>query len=921
MRIILNGKEINIDNPKGSLLEYLRGTACLNGTKNGCNKAQCGACTVIVDGKAKRSCVIKLEKCGNANIETIEGLEKNGQLHPLQEAFMRVGAIQCGFCTPGMVMASKALLDSNPMPTDDQIKEALKFNICRCTGYVSIIEAVQLAAAVIRGEKSFPEDENGMIGTSVVRNDVLDKALGKPIYTDDLNFKNQLYGQVVYTKYPYTKILKVNISEAEKAPGVVKIITEKDIKGRKTFGLMGGYQTIMVGEGQYTYYIGDNLACVFAETKEQAINAANMVEIEYEILNGIFDAMTAAKEDTEGFHFKGKILGHTKVRRGDVNKAFAEADVIIEDDYYVPFVEHAYMEPESVLTKYNGNMLEVYTASQGSYEFKHDIANALNQKSEKVQVIGMQAGGGFGGKEECTVHIHAAIGTFLTKRPVKITMTREESMKVSTKRHAENLHYKMAAKKDGTITAIESVAIVDTGAYDSSGIPVTFRSGVVAAGPYSIENAHTDSISYYTNNPPGGAFRGFGSTQACVAAEIHIDRLAEALSIDPYTIREINALEPGKQTITGQTLDNDCGYKETLLAVKERMLDLKKIYEPSDSNKRIGFGIASTYKNVGIGIGLNDSAAAVVELTNKGEFRILHGEFEIGQGCNTIMAQIATETTGIPYKFWKVLMNDTRICPDGGETTASRQTFITGNAVRFASREFIRRLNVVIKNAYGLDEKNIKFSIDGVKDVLTSLMISWKDLYKTANNYGINLKVKYKYDPPKTYKYKESHTPKLGEDPKEYNIHIAYCFATHGLVLEVDIETGIYKVLHVVAAHDAGRVTNPLAFKGQVEGGVVMGIGYGMSEEYILKDGIPITTDLAKCKLPKITETPIIEVITIEKNTIEGPYGAKGMGELPINPPAPAISNALYNAIGVRITSFPITKEKVAAALSSIKKL
>ncbi len=913
---ILNGENKAVENSDITLLEYLRGVACLKGTKNGCNKAQCGACTVIVDGKAKRSCVLKIDKCAGAKIETIEGLAKDGKLHPLQEAFIKTGAVQCGFCSPGMIMAAKALLDVQLDPSEEEIKEALKFNLCRCTGYIAIIEAVQLAAAVMRGAAEFPAVASGMVGTSVVRNDVLKKALGEPVYTDDFDLEGQLYGQVVYTEYPYAKVLKIDTSAAKKAEGVQLVITAADIPGKKTFGLLSCNQPVMIAEGEHACYIGDSVACVIADTKAQAIVAAKLVKVEYEVKVGVFDAPTMALPESKAFLEKGKIISHTKVRRGDVNKAFAEADVIVEGDYYVPFIEHAYMEPEAAVSCYLDGKLTVYTGCQGVGEFVVNIADCLAIPRAEMHVIGREAGGGFGGKEECTVHIHAALATKILQRPVKIVMTREESLKVSTKRHAENLHYKMAAKKDGTITAIESTAIVDTGAYDSLGLPVVFRSGVVAAGPYQVENAHTDSIGYYTNNPPGGAFRGFGSSQATVAAEIHIDRLAEALKMDPYTIREKNALAPGKQSITGQTIGDDCGYPETIAVVKKRMSELADTYKPSGANKRIGFGIASSYKNVGLGTGLQDNAGAIVELTANGQLRILHGAFEIGQGCNTIMAQIAAETTKIPYAAWLVLMNDSEICPEGGETTASRQTFVTGNAVKFAAADFAIKLKKALKEIYGLEKAHMNFELLGVRDDLSGKLFSWQEIAKKAFDKGLSLNAAYDYTPPATVRLPENNTPPEGHNPKDYDIHIAYCYATHGVIIEADEQTGEYKVLHVVASHDAGKVINPMAFKGQVEGGVVMGIGYGVSEEYALNQGVPITTDLGKCRIPKIADTPKIDVINVERTAPEGPYGAKGMGELPINPPAPAISNALFNALGVRLTHFPITKEKVVSALA-----
>ena len=912
--ITVNGRKYRPEVQEGlTLLRYLRDSLHLYGAKNGCGRGQCGACTVIVNGKARQACVVKMIHLQGAVIQTIEGLAADGRLHPLQTAFIKAGAIQCGFCTPGMILAAKALLDANPNPSPEEIKSALRFNLCRCTGYVAILRAVELAAAVLRGDRKFAPDPQGGVGVSVVRKDAVAKATGFPLYTDDMSFPNLLFGKILYSQYPYAEIRSIDTSEARKHPGVGLVITAKDIPGRKTFGLLNPNQQVLAEER--VLYIGDSLAVVFAETEEEAAAARDLIKVEYKPLRGIYSLEDALQENAPVLHEKGRIVGHTKVRRGDVVRGFAQADVIVEEDYTVPSVEHAYLEPECALAKVEEDgTLTVWSGNQGSQPYREMIAKTLALAIEKVRVIGNPAGGAFGGKEEPTVQIHCALGAYATGRPVKITMTREESIRVSTKRHAERLHYKLGARKDGKLVAFEADVLADTGAYDSVGAPVVFRSGVVTAGPYTIPNVKTDSRGFYTNHPPGGAFRGFGSTQVAFAAEVHMDILARKLGIDPFELRMRNALETGKQTITGQTLGPGVGLRKSLEAVRQALAREKGRFRPGPGGK-IGVGIACAYKNVGIGSGKKDKAGAAIELGADGRLVLKIEAAEIGQGCGTIMAQIACEATGIPFERFEPICNDTGVTPVGAVTTASRETYISGNAVFHAAKDLVTKLYFRLQKFYGINRENASFDEQGIKDLQTGLEIPWSALARKLADEGETLRSEYEYISPATVPLPDDCLPKDGDGPEKFQIHFAYCFATHGAIVEVEESTGRVKVLKIIAAHDCGRAINPQMFKGQIEGGVGMGLGYALSEEFVLKGGRVVTDTLNKLNLPKITDAPEIEVIAIEEEDPGGPFGAKGIGELPVNPVAPAVVNAIFDAVGVRITSLPANPEKVLAAL------
>ena len=912
----LNGEALSVEtDEKKTLMQFLREERELFSVKNGCAKGQCGACTVIIDGKAKRACLVKMGKVAGSSVETLESLHKDGQLHPLQQAMVQEGAIQCGFCTPGVIMAAKALLDENPDPMEDEIRTALKFNLCRCTGYASIIRAVRLAAAVMAGKASFADPEpQGGLGTSPVRKDAVAKVMGLPLYTDDKSYPDMLYGKLLYTAHPRAKILSIDTAEASGLDGVVRVATHEDIPGSKVFGLLKPNQQILAQTE--TLYIGDPVAVVYAETPEAAEAAVAKIQVDYEELPGIYNPMEAIASEPMSYHGK-KTISETRVNRGDIEAGFVQADVVLEGDFHVPFVEHAYLEPEAGLSYYDDEeRLVLISSNQGSYPFKHMVMDMLGLPDEKVRVIAAPAGGAFGGKEEPTVQLHCALGTFLTGRPVKITMTREESIAASTKRHAEWLHYKVGANKSGELVAFDADILVDTGAYDSLGAPVVFRTGVCTAGPYTVPHVRTKSTGYYTNNPPAGAFRGFGSTQVAFAAEIMMDRLAEAIGMDPVAFRLKNALRPGWQTITGQTAGEDTGLIETLEAVKAAYENEKERFQPSGPGKKIGVGYACAYKNVGLGTGLRDAAGAYVELKD-GKIMLYHGVAEMGQGPATAMAQILVEATGIPYAAIDVVSNDTGRCPDGEETTASRQTYISGNAVKTAGEEFYRKLKGYIKNHYGLEKAHMKFGADGVTDDLTGKTITWQELSDRLDREGVEIRAEYDYATNPTVPLPANNLPAEGDNPDDYKIHNTYCFGSQAIVVEVDEETGAYKVLKVYAANDVGRAVHPQMVLGQIEGGAMMGVGYGTSEKFLTDQGRVVTDNLNRCGVPKITDAPEIEAIFVEKNIDDGPFGAKGMAELPVNPAAPAIANAIYNAVGARLTELPITKEKVLAKLQN----
>ncbi|OEH84267.1 xanthine dehydrogenase [Desulfuribacillus stibiiarsenatis] len=916
---------------KMTLLQFLRDNLGLLGAKNGCAKGHCGTCTIIIDGEAKRACLVRMGKVKDGSvIETIEGLSEDGELHPIQSAFVTEGAIQCGFCTPGMVLATKALLDKNLEPTDEEIKFALKNNLCRCTGYVTIFQAVRTAANMLQEMKKVNEQadqyngkefnqytESQVMGVSKVRKDVVAKVTGKGIFADDYYAEDMLYGRLLFSTESHADILAIDTKEAESLPGVKLILTGKDIPGRNSFGLIVPQQPVLAEKR--IRYLGEAVAAVFAETQEKADEAVKRIRVQYQPLPAVFSAVEGMEETAVKVHDAGNIVDHVKVRKGNLEKGFAKADIIIEGNYYTPAIEHAYLEPEACLVKplFDGS-IEIWTGNQGSIPFQDMIAKSLDMPLEKVRVIYTPCGGAFGGKEEPTVQIHAALAAIKTGLPVKMTMTREDSIRMSTKRHAVHIYMKHGVTKDGKLVAFESKAICDAGAYMSLTKPVVFRAAVVASGPYQIPNVKADSYGIYTNNNPAGAFRGFGSTQVSFAAEIQMDKLATALSMNPVEFRRLNGLDVGKETITGQVLRDGVGYLETLNVIDEAVKSkwtqwLNASKEKINSNtgtKKIGIGFASSYKNVGLGTGKPDFADAALELQENGRLLLKIGATDIGQGSDTVMAQIAAAVLHIDYELIDVISCDTALCPDGGMTTASRQTYVTGNAVKLAAEEWKQALNQLANRCSQRTDACMQFQGMAVEKQQSTL----KTIYQCAKSKGTKLEVLTRYNPPTTYPLRASADHEAGVTVEEFDIHYAYCFGTHAALVEVDEDTGEVKVLSIFAAQDVGKAIHPQNVKGQIEGSVAMGVGYALSEEYIIQDNTIVTDTLAKLKIPKTLDIPEIETFIVEVDQPDGPLGAKGMGEIPINPVAPAIANAIYDAVGVRIHSLPI-KAKVLKEL------
>lgn len=841
-RFTVNGMNVEAAEDE-NLLEYLREKLRLTSLKNGCGEGACGACMVLVNGMAMRACLLSLSRVQEKMLVTVEGLSLR-EKEVYAWAFAEAGAVQCGFCTPGMVIAAKSLLDKDPDPSAARIKEALRGNICRCTGYVKIEQAIMLAAEALREDKVLSLPAAGGVGVRAARLDAAAKTLGTGQYVDDMQVAGMLHAAVLRAPVARARILAINVNLARALDGVEVVMTAGDIPGERFWGHLKHDWPAMIAEGEETRYIGDALALVAARTKRAARQALELIRLEYEELPPLLSSQAALAETAPLLHPEGNILSRVDFSRGDVQKALVGAAYCVTRSYQTPPTEHAFLEPESALAvPAEDGSLTVYVGSQSVYDDYRGIAATLGLAPERVRVVSKLVGGAFGGKEDLSVQHHAALLAQKTGKPVKLTLSRQESIRVHPKRHAMEITLTSACDELGRLVAMKARITADTGAYASLGGPVVQRACTHVSGPYHIPNVDITGIAVYTNNPPAGAFRGFGVPQSTFASEMNLNLLADMVGISPWEIRYRNALEPGAVMATGQIADESTAVKETLLAVRD------------DFETAEYAGIACAIKNTGLGVGVPDTGRAILQV-RQGRVEILTGAACVGQGLATVLRQIVCETTDLAPEVVMVHEPDTAVTPDAGTTTASRQTLFTGEAVRRAALALAED----IKKA-GLakcEGRQFHGQYRGETDPLTS------------------------------------------DKPNPVN-HVAFGYATQ--VVCIDRKGWVKKV---IAAHDVGRAINPTTIEGQIEGAVVMGLGYALQEDFPLKRGVP-TARFGTLGLLRSTDVPEIAIRLIEKNSSPLAYGAKGIGEIATIPVAPAVAGAYYRYDRIFRTQLPLS--------------
>jgi selenium-dependent xanthine dehydrogenase len=838
----VNGRTVSTEKNQ-KLIRFLRDELRLTSVKDGCSEGACGTCTVLIDGKAARACVFTTDRMEGRSVLTVEGLsefEKEAYAYGFGEA----GAVQCGFCIPGMVMAAKGLLDQNPDPTGEEIRHALRTNICRCTGYVKIIEGVALTAKILR-EGRLPEDEGRRawkVGERVHRVDAAEKVRGTGLYPDDVYLEGMIYASAVRSAHPRAIVKAIHADEALSLPGVVGVFTAEDIPGENKVGHLVKDWDTLIPVGGMTHYLGDAICLVAAETQEILEKAKRMVQVEYEVLQPVRSPQEAMAHDAPLVHRSGNLLAHKHIQRGNAALAIARSRHVITRQFTTPYTEHAFLEPECAVACPEGDGVLILSTDQGAYDTQHETAPMLGLPPEKVKVKNLLVGGGFGGKEDVTVQHHAALIACLTGRAVKVKLTRAESLLIHPKRHPMEMEFSLGCDENGIIQGVAAEVIADTGAYASLGGPVLERACTHAAGPYNYQNFEIDGWAWYTNNPPAGAFRGFGVTQTCFCIESLLNRMADVVGISPWEIRYRNAIRPGQELPNGQIVDESTGLVETLEAVKP-------YYEKAEFA-----GLACAMKNAGVGVGIPDTGR--VRLTVEGgKVHVFAGASCIGQGLGTVLTQMICDRTGLPHEAVVYERSNTYSAPDSGTTSGSRQTLFTGEACRRACEGLKAALE------------------EGGLDSLNGREFCGEYLGRT--------------DP-------------LGADVPNPVSHIAYGYATQVCILDED-----GKLRQIVAAHDVGKAVNPLSVEGQIEGGVVMSMGYALTERYPLTDCKP-NVKFGTLGLFRANQVPEIVPIIVEKEGLNVACGAIGIGEITSIPTAPAIADAYFRYDGKRRTALPL---------------
>ena len=845
----VNGKEVTVAK-KQKLLRYLRDELRLTSVKDGCSEGACGACTVLIEGESCRACIPDTERLEGKHVLTVEGLS-DFEKAAFTFAFGEAGAVQCGFCIPGMVLCGKGLLDKCPDPTEAQIRFAIRNNYCRCTGYVKIVAAIRLAGQILReGKIPLPSTTDWKIGSRVHRLDVEEKVLGYGKYPDDYYLDGMCYGSAVRSKYPRARLRGIDPSAALKLPGVIGVYTAADIPGEIKVGHLKHDQYTLIPIGGLIHYLGDPLCLVVAETQEILEKAKKLVKIDYEVLPAVHNIQEAATDKELVFDEETtNVQAYKHVSRGNATEAIAKAKHVISHHFETPWTEHAFLEPECAVAYIDddGDVF-LYTTDQSSHTTLHECTMVLGDKKCKVQ--NALVGGGFGGKEDMSVQHHAAMLARLTGRAVKVKLSRQESLLVHPKRHHFEMDFTIGCDENGKILGVKAKVASDTGAFASLGGPVLERACTHAAGPYAYENFEIEGTAYYTNNPPAGAFRGFGVTQTCFAIETLLNMMADEVGISPWEIRMRNAIRPWGVLPNGQIVDDSTGLVETLEVIKPYYDEAVAAGKP--------VGLACAMKNAGVGVGIPDTGRCKLIVEADGKLHIYTGASCIGQGLGTVLVQMIVSNTDLSRDDIVYERSNTWIAPDSGDTSGSRQTLVTGEACRRACEKLMEA----------------KKQVSSLADLEGQVF------------YGEYLA---KTDP-------------LGANVPNPVSHVAYGYATQLCVL--DPKTGL--VEQMVAAHDVGKAINPLSCEGQIEGGVVMSMGYALTEQYHFDNNCKPINKYGTLGLFRAHQTPPIKAIVVDKPGLNVACGAIGIGEITSIPTAPAIADAYYRLDGERRYVLPL---------------
>ncbi len=843
----LNGTPVTIRGNHPHLLSALREELDVISPKDGCSPTgQCGCCTVLIDGKARVACQVSLDKTAGSSVTTLEGMDPE-EVDRMARAFAACGALQCGFCTPGIAVRAKALIDRKGSAlTREEASRHLGGHLCRCTGYIKVLDAVEALAS-----GNIPEPERpGGIGSCGVKYEGLELAVGLRPFIDDMRPEGLLHGAFKLADHARADIVAIDTSRAEAVEGVERVFTAADVPGELRVGLIHKDWPIFIPVGGRTSYLGDVLAMVVAQDRETARAAAGLVDITYDVLPPIVEPAAAVASDEDAvWGLDGNVLSRSVYTRGDTEAALAGAAHVVHETFQTQRIDHAFVEPESTLAvPEDDGTLMVYSGGQGIWDDRNDIAAILDVDPDQIMVELVSNGGAFGGKEDMSNQGQTALAAWLLKRPVKVTFSREESLLVHTKRHPIRMEYRAGCDENGKLVALHARMLGDSGPYASVGMKVLERAAGHASGPYIVPNIDVEAVAARTNNSIGGAFRGFGANQAQFAMEGVMDRLADAVGIDAWEMRQRNVVEPGKIWGPGQIMDDGC------LGAQACLDAIKPAFDAAvAAGKPVGLGLG--LKNSGLGNGFKEIAKAVVHFREDGQVEVRHCWTEMGQGVHTVALQVAVEELGIDPERIEVLVDTSREL-GAGQTTGSRGTLMGAGSVQEACRAALA---------------------DGCK-------------------VGVDYEGEYRVD----------WTNSLSEGLENPIIHSTFGYAAQLVVL--DPETGL--VEKVVAAHDVGRAVNPVLCEGQIEGSVHMGLGYALTEGFPCDEvGMPNNMTLRSLGIIRPKDMPPVDVILVESAEPNSPYGIKGVGEIGLVPTAGAVAAAVRNYDGEWRNELPISNE------------
>ena len=861
LRFKLNGRDTEVDSAAGaSLLSILRERCGVTSLKDGCSpQGQCGCCLALVGDRAVVTCAMKAEKAEGKEITTLEGLPDIDR-QMISDSFVAAAGVQCGFCIPGIALRAKHLVDRNSNPSREEIAKGIDVHLCRCTGYTKIVDAISLYAKVRCGEATAEPGRAGRVGDRLARYSGHQLAMGDRDYVADMTRDGMLHGAVRLSDHARAKVLRIDTSKAAAHPGVVAIATAADVPGKRWYGLILHDWPGFVAEGEEVRCVGDFIAAVAAVDDQTARDAAALVEVEYEELAAVVDPEAALKDGAPQVNptYPNK-LSHTVIRRGNVETALSSSAHVVTGTWQTQRVEHLFLEPECALAEPTQTGIKLYTQGQGIFDDRRQCAGFIGVPEEELEVELVPNGGAFGGKEDMSIQAHAVLLCHMTGKPVRLRLTREESIRVHPKRHPIKMTYTVGCDTDGKLTAVVADMVGDTGAYASVGMKVLERAAGHGCGPYNVENVSIDAVAAATNNPPSGAMRGFGANQAHFAMGACMDMLAEKVGIDGWEIRWRNAVEVGHTFATGQVFEKSVGLKKTLLAVKDAY------YEAVKAGKAVGIGCG--IKNAGIGNGAVEWGKARLVVESDGTISLYNGYTEMGQGLLTVLIQCAVEATGLDASLFKPKV-DSVFALGCGQTTGSRATLFGGRAVKSAAEK--------LKAA--LDKGSTLAELEG-------------------EVFAADIKV--------------DDTTALGQKTDKVKTHTTFGFATQVVIAD---ENG--RLEKVIAAHDVGRAVNPALCEGQIEGSVHMGLGSALTEELPCENGWPVTYKLRELGVLRARDMPEVEVILVEEHEPEGPYGAKGVGEIGLVPTAAAVAGALAAHDGIRRFELPMKDSPAARAMS-----